>query len=99
MISTVWDRFIRNSQNCYKPGAYITVHEQLFPSKTKCSSTQYMPNKPDKFGIINGFLYLEKDERRENSIPLGEFVVLRLMEPFTGCGRNVTTNNFLRVHH
>jgi len=25
LISDVWDRFIENSQNCYKPGAYITV--------------------------------------------------------------------------
>ena len=24
MVSTVWDRFIENSQNCYKPGAYVT---------------------------------------------------------------------------
>ncbi|XP_033178873.1 piggyBac transposable element-derived protein 4-like [Bombus impatiens] len=107
MVSTVWDRFIENSQNCYKPGAYITVDEQLFPSKTRCRFTRYMPNKPDKFGIkfwlacdvnskciINGFPYLGKDEKRENSIPLGKFVVLKLMEPFTGCGRNVTTDNF-----
>ena len=28
------------------------------------------------------------------SYPLGEFVVLKLMEPFTRCGRNVTTDNF-----
>lgn len=77
MISTIWDRFIENSQNCYKPGAYITVDEHLFPSKTRCRFTQYMPNKPDKFEIkfwlacdvnskyiINGFPYLGKDARR-----------------------------------
>ncbi|XP_033178751.1 piggyBac transposable element-derived protein 4-like [Bombus impatiens] len=107
MVSTVWDRFIENSQNCYKPGTYITVDEQLFPSKTRCRFTQYMPNKPDKFGIkfwlacdvnskytINGFPYLGKDKKRENSISLGEFVALKLMELFTGCGRNLTTDNF-----
>ncbi|XP_024223753.1 uncharacterized protein LOC112212925 [Bombus impatiens] len=110
MVSTVWDRFIENSQNCYKSGAYITVDEQLFPSKTRCRFTQYMQNKPDKFGIkfwlacdvnskytINGFPYLGKDEERENSIPLGEFVALKLMEPFTGCGRNLTTDNFFTI--
>ena len=56
-----------------------------------------MLNKPDKFGIkfwlatnviskyiINGFLYLRKDKKRKSSIPLGEFVVLKLIEPFTG---------------
>nr|XP_033199850.1 uncharacterized protein LOC117162111 [Bombus vancouverensis nearcticus] len=107
MVSTVWDRFIENSQNCYKPGTYITVDEQLFPSKTRCRFTQYMSNKPDKFGIkfwlacdvnskytINVFPYLGKDKKRENSISLGEFVALKLMELFTGCGRNLTTDNF-----
>jgi len=66
-----------------------------------------MPNKPDKFGIkfwlasdvstkyiINGFPYLGKEENRGASTPLGKFVVLKLMEPFTGCGRSVTTDNF-----
>ena len=57
-----------------------------------------MPNKLDKFGIkfwlkatdvnskyiTNGFPCLRKDKRRESSIALGEFVVLKLVEPFTG---------------
>ncbi|GFV88998.1 DDE_Tnp_1_7 domain-containing protein [Trichonephila clavipes] len=67
-----------------------------------------MPNKPDKFGIkfwlasdistkyiINGFPYLEKGKNRGASTPLKEFVVLKLPEPFTGCGRSITTDNFL----
>lgn len=65
-----------------------------------------MPNKPDKFGIkfwlasdvnskyINGFPYLGKDERRNPSVQLGEFVTLKLVEPYTGCGRNITMDNF-----
>ena len=66
-----------------------------------------MPNKPDKFGIkfwlasdveskyiVNGFPYLGKDEMRPSAIPLSDFVVLKLTEPFTGCGRNITTDNF-----
>ena len=85
----------------------MTIDEQLSATKTRCRFTQYMPNKPDKFGIefwlvsnistkyvINGFPYLGKDEKRESSIPLGEHVVLKLIEPFTGCGRSVTTDNF-----
>lgn len=107
LISEVWYIFIENNQNCYKPGAHVAIDEQLFPTKTRCRFTQYMPNKPDKFGIkfwlasdvsskyiLNGFPYLGKDENRESSVPLGEFVVLKLMEPFTGCGRTVTTDNF-----
>ncbi|CAK9803942.1 PiggyBac transposable element-derived protein 4 [Anthophora quadrimaculata] len=107
MISEVWYKFIDNSQNCYKPGPYITIDEQLFPTKARCRFTQYMPNKPDKFGIkfwlasdvhskyiINGFPYLGKDESREPSVPLGEFVTMKLAEPYVGCGRNITTENF-----
>lgn len=107
LISTVWNKFIQNSQNCYKPGENVTVDEQLFPTRARCRFTQYMPNKPNKFGIkfwlasdvqskyiINGFPYLGKDEVRESSVPLGEYVVLKLLEPYTMKGRCVTTDNF-----
>ncbi|GFX56607.1 hypothetical protein TNCV_3954341 [Trichonephila clavipes] len=30
---------------------YITIDEQLFPSKVRCHLVQYMPSKPDKFDI------------------------------------------------
>ena len=76
LISSVWDKFIENSQNCYKPGANITIDELLFPTKARCRFTQYLPNKPGKFGIrfwlasdiqikyvVNGFPYLGKSEK------------------------------------
>lgn len=107
LVSRVWNAFIKNSQNCYKPAANITVDEQLFPTKARCRFTQYMPNKSDKFGIkfwlasnvkskyvVNGFPYLRKDEMRPISVSLAESVVLKLVEPFTGCSRTVTTDNF-----
>ncbi|XP_013170332.1 PREDICTED: piggyBac transposable element-derived protein 4-like [Papilio xuthus] len=106
-ISDVWNRFIINSQNNYRPGAHITVDEQLFPTKARCRFTQYMPNKPFKFGIkfwlasdvstkyvVNGFPYLGKDEDRNSSTPLGEYVVMKLIEPFSMKGRTITTDNF-----
>ncbi|KAK2580001.1 hypothetical protein KPH14_010766 [Odynerus spinipes] len=107
LFSEIWDKFIENSQACYQPGQNITVDEQLFPTKARCKFIQYMPNKPNKFGIkfwlasdvtskyaLNGFAYLEKDEQRPSSMPLSEYVVLKLVEPYAGCGRNVTTDNF-----
>ena len=51
LISDIWNRFVDNSISCYKPGENITIDEQLFPTKSCCRFTQYMPNKPDKFGI------------------------------------------------
>ena len=66
-----------------------------------------MPNKPDKFGIkfwlasdvntkyiINGFPYLGGGKNRTSLVPIGEFVVFKLMEPFTGFGRSITKDNF-----
>lgn len=76
-MTDVWDRFIENCKICYVPGVNITVDEQLFPTKARCGFTQYMANKPDKFGIkfwiaadletkylLNGFPYLGKGPRR-----------------------------------
>jgi len=52
--------------------------------------------------VVNGFPYLQhelpyllkKDEMRPISISLGEFVVLKLIEPFTGSSRTITIDNF-----
>ena len=51
MIRQLWDKFIENSQACYRPGLHLTVDEQLLPCKNRRSFIQYMPKKPDKFGI------------------------------------------------
>lgn len=51
LMSETWNLFVKNAQKCYFPGAYVTVDEQLFPTKARCRFTQYMANKPDKFGI------------------------------------------------
>ena len=50
-ISDTWNSFIDNCKKCYVPNLNLTIAEQLFPCKTRCPFTQYMPNKPDKFGI------------------------------------------------
>ncbi len=75
LICEIWDRFVLNSQVSYKPDKYLTIDKQLFPCQSRCSFTQYMPDKPDKFGIkfwllvdvaskfiCNGIPYLGKNE-------------------------------------
>lgn len=107
LITDVWAGFVSNCIRSYRPTENITVDEQLFPTKARCRFTQYMANKPDKFGIkfwvaaeveskyfLNGSLYLGKDEQRPAGQLVGENVVLTLMEPFVDRGRNVTTDNF-----
>ena len=107
LISDIWNRFVDNSISCYKPGENITIDEQLFLTKSRCRFIQYMPNKPDKFGIkfwlavdveskyiLNANPYLGKDESRPSTQRLSDIVVMTLMEPFVGKRRNVTTDNF-----
>ena len=69
---------------------------------------QYMPNKPDIFGIkfwiaadvqtkdmLHSFPYMRKDDSRPAGITLGEHVVFfRLTKPYRKTSRNVTTNKF-----
>lgn len=107
LASEVWQRFIDNCFLCYSPGENLTADEQLFPSKARCRFTQYMANKPDKYGIKlwmlvdndtkylhNAFPYLGKDELCSANESLPESVVMWLMSPYLNKGRNVTTDNF-----
>jgi hypothetical protein len=51
MVREIWERFINNSQASLVPSKYLTIDEQLLLCKTRCSFIQYMPDKPDKFGL------------------------------------------------
>jgi hypothetical protein len=106
-IRDLWTSIMENCQKCFRPFTSVTIDEQLMGCKSRCPFTQYMQSKPDKFGIKNwficcsetsyvlsGFPYLGKDDTRDARVPLGEHVVMTLMEPYYGLGLNVTTDNF-----
>lgn len=78
---------------------------RLIPKK--CPVTQYIANKPDKFGIkfwiaadndskyfLNEYPYIGADLTRPANIPSSEYVVLRVAEPFLGKERNTTCDYF-----
>ncbi|XP_035283508.1 piggyBac transposable element-derived protein 4-like [Anguilla anguilla] len=44
--------------------------------------------------MVNEFPYLGKDDSRPSTQRLGENVVLKLVEPYMGKGRNITIDNF-----
>ena len=87
---------------------FISVDEQLFPMKSRCPFIQFIPTKPDKYGvkfwilcdaekryIFNGFPYLGKVEtENRNGVQLGEFVAMKLLEPYYKGGYSVSTDNF-----
>ena len=107
LFSEVWTHFTDNCCTLYKPGAFITVDDQLFSSKARCPFTQYMASKPDKFGqkhwlavekeskyVINGFPYIGKDEMRSSTERVSDRTVMQLMRPYLCKGRNVTTDSY-----
>lgn len=106
-FSDVWSGFVDNCTACYKPGAHISVGEQLLPTRAQCSFAQYLFNKHSKFGIrfwlavdvdskylLNGLPHLWKCEARSANQRLGERAALTLLESYVGRGRNVTTDRF-----
>lgn len=112
MISEIWERFISNGQHHYSPSVELTVDEQLLASKARCPYTQYMPQKPDKFGlkfwlladkktkfVLNAFPYLGADDHRPPNTDLASYVVMRLMAPYYKVGHNVTCDNFFTSVH
>ncbi|XP_078121188.1 uncharacterized protein LOC144527155 [Sander vitreus] len=106
LFSDTWGGFVKNSIACYTPGQNITVGEQILPTKTRCPFTQYIAREADKFGIkfliaadvdtkytLNASPYLGKDPTHPAGERASDSAVMRLVEPFTGRGRTVTTGS------
>ena len=103
-----WERFIENCRACYLPSQFLTVDEQLLPTRCRCAFLQFMANKPDKFGIkfwllvdldskyvLNGFPYLGANtDKPEKGELQGEFIVKKLVAPYFNRGHCITTDNF-----
>lgn len=107
LASELWNPFNENCVACYNPHENITIDEQLYPCKARCSFTQYIATKPDKFGLkfwlaadveskymLHGFPYTGRDEARPATVQFGEHIVLKLVAPFERDGINITTDNF-----
>ena len=74
LISDVWYRLIHNCQLAYVPNAYLTVDEQLFPTKVRCQLIKFMPNKPDKFGIKFWLLVDAQSKYVANGFPCAKMM-------------------------
>lgn len=106
-LRALWETVTNNFTKCFFPKGSVTVDEQLFSTKSRCSFIQYMPQKPGKFGlkfwlicdtstsyVLNAVPYTGRDDRRPPEQGLGEHVVRTLVEPYYGSGITVTTDNF-----
>lgn len=106
-IRDIWTMFISNLNKMYKPRECITVDEQLYGYRGRTRFTQYMPSKPEKYGIkifwacdannsypLNGQIYTGKSSDGNRQTNVGECTVLDLVAKYKNSGLNVTTDNF-----
>ncbi|KAF2888589.1 hypothetical protein ILUMI_17584, partial [Ignelater luminosus] len=93
-------------QDSYIPYENLTVDEQQLTSRGRCPFKQFIPSKPEKYGIkiwaacdsqtsfvYNCQIYIGKtgNQRERNQ---GKRVVLDMTKRLETSGRNVTTDNF-----
>lgn len=104
-IRLVFDVWAVNLRKWYVPGENVTIDEQLLPYRGRCPFLQYIPSKPDRYGIKiwalcdsetsyawNMQVYTGKDRNCRPEVNQGQRVVLDMVAGLEN--RNVTTDNF-----
>lgn len=107
-IRNFFDTFVTQCRNGYSLSEYVTIDEMLPGFRGKCRFRQYIPSKPNKYGIKIFALadarmfYTANLEVYVGQQPEGRFqisnrptdVVYRLCEPIYDSGRNLTIDNW-----
>lgn len=106
-IDKVWNMLITNLERNYVPHSNLTVDEQLFGYHGRTRFTQFIPSKPDKYGIkvwwicdarshypLKGIIYTGKLDGAERATNQGENIVLKLAEKYVRSGRTIYADNF-----
>ncbi|KAJ8948964.1 hypothetical protein NQ318_022988 [Aromia moschata] len=107
-IETLSDAFVDICKSVYTPYHYVTIDEKLETFRGRCSFRQYIPNKPNKYGLKIFALFDSKTyytcnlEVYVGKQPSGPYevsnspgsVVERLSEHIRGTGRNITVDNW-----
>lgn len=106
-IRYIWEIFIKQCRDLYKPGSYVTIDEQLLAFRGRCPFRMYIPNKPAKYGIkivltcdvrskymIDASPYLGKNGSATINEPLGSYYCKLLTKTIHGTNRNLTADNW-----
>lgn len=111
-ISDLFAMLNANLKACYIAGPGVTVDEQLYGFRGRTKFTQFIPSKPNKYGIkvwwvncsktaypIQGQIYTGLASNGEREVNQGERVVKDLcIDLFSGSGRNITCDNFFTTY-
>jgi len=107
-IRDIFQIFVNNCQNSFAISEYATVDEMLAGFRGRCNFRQYIPSKPDKYGIklfalvdaktfftskIEVYVGTQPDGAYKVSNSPGD-VVERLCSDIFGTGRNITLDNW-----
>ena len=107
-LGIFFSSFVNNCQKAYTVGEYCTIDEKLKAFRGKCHFRQYIPSKPNKYGITifalvdSRIFYTANLEVYCGKQPHGPLevsnkpsdVVKRLSSVISGTGRNITLDNW-----
>lgn len=107
-IRELFQGFVERCMASYKPGTNCTIDEMLARFFGRCPFRQYIPSKPDRYGIkifsiVDSETYFTlKMEIYAGTQPEGPYsvdnspsaVVKRMIEPIDSTGRNITCDNW-----
>lgn len=107
-VREIFSIFVRNCQTNYSLGTNVTIDEKLEAFRGRCQFRQYIPSKPNKYGIkifamVDAkLLYTSNLEIYAGQQPEGPFrksnrpvdIVMRLTEMIYNTGRNITADNW-----
>ena len=106
-IRVFFDKFVSNCKDCYMPNENVTIDESMLLFRGRCAFRMYMPAKPCRYGLklyslvdsqnyylVNCEVYLGKQQGQNPTNNSPTAVVLRLIQPISGTGRNLTTDNW-----
>ena len=98
-----WCHSTENLHTRYIPEPFVTVDEQLVPFRGHCSFIQYLPSKPDHYGIkifwaadaetnypLVAEPYLGRPLWADWEVNLGQNIALKLSSCFANTGWNIT---------
>lgn len=107
-IRDLFDAFVHKCGTAYTPFENVTIDEKLEAFRGRCGFRQYMPNKPNKYGIkifaladsktfyaMNLEVYVGKQPDGPYAVDnSASAVVQRMCKSIKGSGRNVTCDNW-----